>query len=256
MDSNNTREEYLNIVATVREYVAEQLEFGFLETEINESQPEHQYADLDLPALNADAQNCVKCGLHETRTTVVFGTGNPNADLMFVGEAPGADEDRQGEPFVGRAGKLLTDIIKAMKFTREDVYIANVLKCRPPGNRNPEPDEVETCSPYLVRQVALIQPKVIVALGSFAAKMLLDTKTGISALRGKFHEYALTEQSDNAPVIMPTFHPAYLLRNPNAKRDVWEDMQQVMEFLKPISFQDVTSECLLKLNVNLGQNKK
>ncbi|MCY4404170.1 MAG: uracil-DNA glycosylase [Candidatus Poribacteria bacterium] len=232
MDSSDPRDELLHIVATVREYVVEQLEFGLFEAEINESEPEQKYADLDLSALNIDAQSCVKCGLHEGRNTVVFGVGNPNADLMFVGEAPGADEDRQGEPFVGRAGKLLTDIIKAMDFTREDIYIANVLKCRPPGNRNPAPDEVETCSPYLLRQITLIQPKVIVALGSFAAKMLLDTNTSISALRGKFHEYALTTHSENAPVIMPTFHPAYLLRNQTAKREVWEDMQQVMEFLK------------------------
>jgi DNA polymerase len=231
MDRDHIRDEYLQIVATVREHVAEQLQLGLFESEVDESEPESKFAGLDLSALDADAQGCTKCGLHAGRNTVVFGIGNPNADLMFIGEAPGADEDRQGEPFVGRAGKLLTDIIKAMKFTREDVYIANVLKCRPPGNRNPEPDEVETCSPYLLRQIELIQPKVIVALGSFAAKMLLDTKTGITALRGQFHEYALAQQSDNTPIVMPTFHPAYLLRNPNAKRDVWEDMQQVMELL-------------------------
>lgn len=231
MDRNLLKEEYLNIVATVREHVAEQLEFGILEAETSEAEMQPPYASLDLPALDADAQGCVKCGLHAERNTVVFGVGNPNADLMFVGEAPGADEDKQGEPFVGRAGKLLTDIIIAMELTREDVYIANVLKCRPPGNRNPAPDEVETCSPYLLRQITLIQPKIIVALGSFAAQMLLDTKTGISALRGKFHEFALAEQGDTAPAIMPTFHPAYLLRNQNAKRDVWEDMQQVTAFL-------------------------
>ncbi len=231
MDRDYIREEYLQIVATVREHVAEQLQLGLFETEVNESKPESEFANLDLSALDADAQGCTKCKLHEGRNTVVFGVGNPNADLMFIGEAPGADEDRQGEPFVGRAGKLLTDIIKAMKFTREDVYIANVLKCRPPGNRDPAPDEVETCSPYLIRQIEIIQPKVIVALGSFAAKMLLNTKTGITALRGQFHESTLAQQSDNAPVIMPTYHPAYLLRNPNAKREVWEDMQQVMELL-------------------------
>lgn len=225
------REEYLQLVATVREHVAEQLQLGLFETEKSESEPESKFAGLDLSALDADAQGCTKCKLHEGRNTVVFGVGNPNADLMFIGEAPGADEDRQGEPFVGRAGQLLTKIIEAMKLTRDDVYIANVLKCRPPGNRNPEPDEVETCSPYLIRQIELIQPKVIVALGSFAAKMLLDTKTGITALRGQFHEYALANQSDNTTVIMPTYHPAYLLRNPNAKREVWEDMQQVMELL-------------------------
>ena len=231
MDDINLREEYLQIVATVREYVTEQLEFGFLESEIKESEQQPLYANFDLSTLNTDAQSCTKCKLHEGRNSVVFGVGNPKADLMFIGEAPGADEDKQGEPFVGRAGKLLTEIIKAMKYTRVDVYIANVLKCRPPGNRNPAPDEVETCSPYLLRQIELIQPKVIVALGSFAAQMLLDTKTGITALRGRFHQYALAEQQDNAPVIMPTFHPAYLLRNPNAKRDVWEDMQQVMAYI-------------------------
>ena len=230
MDSNNIREEYLNVVATVREYVAEQLKFGILEAEATDAE-EPKFAGLDLSALNADAQSCTKCGLHEGRNSVVFGVGNQNADLMFVGEAPGADEDKQGEPFVGRAGKLLTDIITAMKFTRNDVYIANVLKCRPPGNRNPAPNEVETCSPYLLRQIALIQPKVIVALGSFAAKMLLDTNIGISVLRGKFHAFALAKQAENSPVIMPTYHPAYLLRNPNAKRDVWEDMKQVITFL-------------------------
>ncbi len=231
MDDINLRKEYLQIVATVREYVAEQLEFGFTEAEIKEAEQEPKYAALDLPALNTDAQSCIKCQLHEGRNTVVFGVGSSTADLMFVGEAPGADEDKQGEPFVGRAGKLLTEIINAMKYTREDVYIANVLKCRPPGNRNPAPDEVETCSPYLLRQIELIQPKVIVALGSFAAQMMLETKTGITALRGQFHQYALAKQQDNAPVIMPTFHPAYLLRNPNAKRDVWEDMQQVMAYI-------------------------
>ena len=231
MENINLREEYLQIVATVREYMTEQLEFGLLEAEIKESEQLPKYAALDLTALNTDAQSCTKCKLHEVRNTVVFGVGNPNADLMFVGEAPGADEDRQGEPFVGRAGKLLTDIITAMKYTRDDVYIANVLKCRPPNNRNPAPDEVETCSPYLLRQIELIQPKVIVALGSFAAQMLLETKTGITALRGSFHQYAPAQQQDNAPVIMPTFHPAYLLRNPNAKRDVWEDMQQVMTYI-------------------------
>ena len=231
MDRNEIRAECLQLVATVREYVEEQLQLGLFEAEIEESEPESEFANLDLSALDADAQSCTKCGLHEGRNTVVFGVGNSEADLMFVGEAPGADEDKQGEPFVGRAGQLLTKIIEAMQLTRNDVYIANVLKCRPPGNRDPAPNEVETCSPYLVRQITLIQPKVIVALGSFAEKMLLDTRTGITALRGQFHEYALVKQSDNAPVVMPTYHPAYLLRNPNAKRDVWEDMQQVMAFL-------------------------
>jgi len=155
---------------------------------------------------------------------------------MFIGEAPGADEDKQGEPFVGRAGQLLTQIIEAgMKLKRSEVYIANILKCRPPGNRNPAPEEVETCSPYLIRQIELIQPKVIVALGSFAAQMLLGTKTGITRLRGEFQDCNVAglnfPQHKKLPVVMPTFHPAYLLRNPNAKRDVWEDIKKVLAFL-------------------------
>ena len=169
MDRDRLKKEYVELVASVREYVEEQLQLGFIESEIEEPERESPYANLDLPTLAIDAASCTKCPLHETRNSVVFGVGNTEADLMFIGEAPGADEDRQGEPFVGRAGQLLTDIIvKGMKLKREDVYIANVLKCRPPGNRNPEADEVETCSPYLVRQIELIQPKVIVALGSFA----------------------------------------------------------------------------------------
>ena len=231
MENENIKEEYLQLAATVREYVEEQIQLGLFEVEKTETEQKSGYADLDLTALNTDAQSCVKCGLHQGRNTVVFGVGNPNADLMFVGEAPGADEDKQGEPFVGRAGQLLTKIIEAMKLTRDDVYIANVLKCRPPNNRNPAPDEVETCSPYLIRQIELIQPKVIVTLGNFAAKMLLDTKKGITTLRGEFHKYALATQAEHIPVVMPTYHPAYLLRNPNGKKDVWEDMQQVMAYL-------------------------
>lgn len=232
MATDNPKEEYLQLVTLVREHVAEQLELGFSETEIKDSQVEPGFAKFDLPTLDADAQSCTKCGLHEGRTHVVFGVGNPNAELMFVGEAPGADEDLQGEPFVGRAGKLLTKIIEdGMKLKREEVYIANVLKCRPPGNRNPAPDEVETCSPYLIRQIELIQPKVMVALGSFAAKTVLNTTTNISALRGKLHPYTLSDNIEKPPMVMPTYHPAYLLRNPGAKREVWEDMKIVLECL-------------------------
>ena len=214
----------------------EQLQLGFMETELQEPQKQSPYADFDLSALATDAAGCTKCGLHETRNSVVFGVGNTSADLMFIGEAPGADEDRQGEPFVGRAGQLLTQIIESgMRLKRGDVYIANVLKCRPPGNRNPESDEVETCSPYLVRQIELIQPKVIVALGSFAAQMMLGTKVGITKLRGEFHECKVdglqVPPHKKPPVVMPTYHPAYLLRNPNAKRDVWEDIKKVLAFL-------------------------
>ena len=236
MDTDDLRKSYIEIVASVREYMEEQLRLGFSETELRELEKKLPYADFDLPNLTADAQSCTKCPLHETRNSVVFGVGSTSADLMFIGEAPGADEDEQGEPFVGRAGQLLTQIIEAgMKLKRSDVYIANILKCRPPGNRNPAPDEVETCSPYLIRQIELIQPKVIVALGSFAAQMLLGTKTGITRLRGEFHDCHVAGLNfpphKKPPVVMPTFHPAYLLRNPNAKRDVWEDIQQVMAFL-------------------------
>lgn len=216
----------------------EQLQLGFIETESSEPQKPSPYADFDLPALATDAGACTKCGLHETRNSVVFGVGDTSADLMFIGEAPGADEDQQGEPFVGRAGQLLTQIIESgMKLKRGDVYIANVLKCRPPGNRNPEPDEIETCSPYLIRQIELIQPKVIVALGSFAAKMMTGTNIGITKLRGEFYPckvdglHVLPHRKP--PVVMPTFHPAYLLRNPNAKREVWEDIKKVLAFLEP-----------------------
>ena len=177
--------------------------------------------DLSLEALVAQAHNCNACRLAGTRTNVVFGVGNPNADLMFIGEAPGRDEDLQGEPFVGRAGQLLTDIIKAMKLTRDDVYIANVIKCRPPENRNPEQDELEACRPFIRQQVALIQPKVIVTLGRFGLQSLTEKGYSISAVRGQWLDY-------NGIKLMPTYHPAYLLRTPAAKKDVWADMKKVM----------------------------
>ena len=168
---------------------------------------------------------CTRCKLHTLgRHQVVFGVGNPNADLMFVGEAPGADEDIQGEPFVGKAGQLLTKIIEAIGLSRAEVYIANVIKCRPPGNRNPEPDEVAECEPFLFRQVDTVKPKVIVALGKFAAQCLLRSETPISRLRGQEFPY-------RDAVLIPTFHPAYLLRNPSAKREVWEDMKRVRAIL-------------------------
>ncbi len=169
--------------------------------------------------------DCSRCKLHTLgRTQVVFGVGNPDADLMFVGEAPGADEDIQGEPFVGRAGQLLTKIIEAIGLKREDVYIANVIKCRPPGNRNPEPDEVEQCAPFLFRQIDTVKPKVIVALGKFAAQCLLRTNDPITRIRGREFKY-------RDAILMPTYHPAYLLRTPSAKREVWEDMKRVRAIL-------------------------
>jgi uracil-DNA glycosylase family 4 len=168
---------------------------------------------------------CTRCKLHALgRTQVVFGTGNPAADLMFVGEAPGADEDEQGVPFVGKSGQLLTKIIEAIELKREDVYIANVIKCRPPQNRNPEPDEIATCEPFLFKQIDLIKPKVIVTLGKFAAHTLLKSEEPISRLRGRIFEY-------RGAKLIPTFHPAYLLRNPSSKREVWEDMKLVKKLL-------------------------
>ena len=182
-------------------------------------------AASSLPALRDVIGDCQRCKLAPHRTTLVYGVGNPEARLVFVGEGPGHDEDLKGEPFVGRAGQLLTEIItKGMRLQREDVYICNVVKCRPPGNRNPEPDEVAACEPFLRRQLALINPEVVVALGKFAAQTLLRSKTPITQLRGRWFDY------EGVP-LMPTFHPAYLLRNPGDKRLVWEDIQQVMRRL-------------------------
>ena len=177
-----------------------------------------------LPDVRATLGDCQHCPLCKTRTNLVFGEGNMRAGLVFVGEAPGADEDMQGRPFVGKAGQLLTRIIVAMGLQRQDVYICNILKCRPPGNRNPKPEEIAACEPFLIRQLQAIGPKVICALGTFAAHALLKTDVPISLLRGRFHSY------QGIP-LMPTYHPAYLLRNPGAKKQVWEDVQQVMKAL-------------------------
>jgi len=179
-----------------------------------------------LAALKTEiGPQCTRCKLHTLgRHQVVFGVGNPDADLMFVGEAPGADEDIQGEPFVGRAGQLLTKIIEAIELRRQDVYIANVIKCRPPQNRNPEPDEVERCEPFLFRQIDAVKPKVIVALGKFAAQCLLKTNDPITRIRGREYHY-------RDAILIPTYHPAYLLRNPSSKREVWEDMKRVRQLL-------------------------
>jgi uracil-DNA glycosylase len=182
-------------------------------------------ADDGLAAIREDIGDCTRCKLCTLgRKQIVFGVGNPHADLMFVGEAPGRDEDLQGIPFVGRAGQKLTQIIEAIGLKREDVYIANVIKCRPPENRNPELDEVEKCEPFLFRQIDAIKPKVIVALGTFAARSLLKTDAPISRLRGRVYDYRGAQ-------LVPTFHPAYLLRNPNCRREVWEDMKKVRALL-------------------------
>src|SRR5947207_4526373 len=178
-----------------------------------------------LAAIREDLGDCTRCKLHaHGRTQIVFGVGNPTADLMFVGEAPGADEDIQGIPFVGRAGQLLTKMIEAMGFKRDEVYIANVLKCRPPGNRNPEPDEIEQCEPFLLRQLASVQPKVVIALGAFAARTLLKTDAPISRLRGRIFDY-------HGAKLIPTFHPSFLLRSPAYKREAWEDLKLALTHL-------------------------
>ncbi len=178
-----------------------------------------------LKMIREDIGDCTRCKLHQQgRKQIVFGAGNPKAELMFVGEAPGADEDQQGEPFVGRAGQLLNNMIKAMGIAREQVYIANVVKCRPPSNRTPERDECDTCSPFLMRQIAVVKPKVIVALGAIAAKNLLAVESSLASLRGKWHEYRGCK-------LAVTYHPAYLLRDPRQKAEAWKDLQMVMKEL-------------------------
>ncbi|MBI1389697.1 MAG: uracil-DNA glycosylase [bacterium] len=177
--------------------------------------------DVTLKRLASELAGCRRCKLCEGRTQVVYGVGNANAELVFVGEGPGFDEDKQGIPFVGKAGQLLTKMIGAMGLSRDDVYICNVVKCRPPGNRNPAPDEIVECEPFLIQQLEIIRPRVIVALGKFAAQTLLRTTTPITRLRGEWSDYQGIK-------VMPTFHPAYLLRNENEKRKAWEDLQKVM----------------------------
>lgn len=188
------------------------------------SLPVLETMDVSLEAIREDIGDCHRCKLHEQRRTIVFGEGNPKARLVFIGEGPGAEEDSTGRPFVGRAGQLLDRIIAAIGLKREDVYIANIVKCRPPGNRTPESDEVETCEPFLFRQLAFIKPKVIVALGSPAFQCLLRTRESITRSRGEWRDL-------NGVRLMPTFHPAFLLRSPDKKREVWEDMKKVRDYL-------------------------
>ena len=187
--------------------------------------PDEGTAAERLTLVRQGLGDCTRCKLHKHRTTLVYGVGNPGADLMFVGEAPGRDEDLQGIPFVGRAGQLLTKIIESIGLKRDDVYIANVIKCRPPDNRHPEPEEVSTCEPFLFAQIDAIKPRVVVALGACAARTLLRIETAISKVRGRVFDY-------RGAKLIATFHPAFLLRSPNRKRDVWEDMKKVRSILQ------------------------
>jgi uracil-DNA glycosylase family 4 len=207
--------------------------------EVVSNRPEYGVADplKALKIIREDLGDCTRCVLHKQgRKQIVFGVGNPKAELMFIGEAPGADEDQQGEPFVGRAGQLLNNMIRAMGLGREQVYIANIIKCRPPNNRTPERDECETCSPFLMRQIATIKPKVIVALGAVAAKTLLAINESMANLRGRWYEFRPTGVRSNDPnwtgaKLAVTYHPAFLLRDPRQKKEAWKDLQMVMKEL-------------------------
>ena len=207
--------------------------FGDILTDAPSAQPKGaalpviEAQDVSLEAIREDIGECVRCKLHEHRNNIVFGEGNPKAKLVFIGEGPGADEDATGRPFVGRAGQLLEKIIQAIGLKREDVYISNVVKCRPPGNRTPERDEVATCEQFLFRQLALIRPRVIVALGSPAFQCILRTKETITRARGEWRDW-------NGIKVMPTFHPAYLLRSPDKKREAWDDMKKVRDYLNSL----------------------
>ncbi|MBI5787842.1 MAG: uracil-DNA glycosylase [Candidatus Schekmanbacteria bacterium] len=215
-------DELLEVISQVKAQVKYQQEFGLEGIALDNK----LFEEKTLEQVRLELGDCRRCKLAAGRKNIVFGDGNPSARLVFVGEGPGADEDIQGLPFVGRAGQLLTKIIEAIGLQRSDVYICNIVKCRPPENRNPEADEIIACEPFLLGQLQVIRPALICALGTFAAHTLLQTKAPISKLRGRFHDY-------QGAKLMPTFHPAFLLRNPNMKREVWEDMQLVQkEYLK------------------------
>lgn len=218
------KEEFKILLNSVKNYVTLEKSFGIKNISLNNSLSSED-KEKELNHLKKITLNCTNCPLHKNKRNLVFGEGSAKAKLVFVGEAPGLEEDLQGLPFVGRAGQLLTKIIEAIGLTRQEVYICNVLKCRPPNNRSPLPEEIAQCAQTLWRQLKLIKPKVICALGKFAAQTLLDSQEPISSLRGKFFEIQGIK-------IMPTYHPAYLLRNPNDKKIVWEDMKKVRDYLK------------------------
>ena len=239
---DEVQREFLDIVTQVRAHLEYQKALGlsFIETR-SEGSPQatvHPVAPTmgkssapptgELAAVREELGECTRCKLHKGRRNIVFGEGNPNAALVFVGEGPGQEEDEQGRPFVGAAGQLLTDIIvKGMRLNREDVYICNIVKCRPPNNRNPEPDEIVACEPFLIKQLQAVKPKIIIGLGNVAVKTLLKTKEGITSLRGTWKTY------QGIP-LMPTFHPAYLLRTPSDKRLVWDDIKKVLAELEKL----------------------
>lgn len=206
-------------LASIRQHLERLQDLGVTELPVGRGTA---YRAPTLESIRAEIGDCTRCQLCKGRTNIVFGVGNPKADLMFVGEAPGRDEDLQGEPFVGRAGQLLTKMIEAMGLKRSDIYIGNIVKCRPPDNRLPEPDEAATCLPFLLKQIESIRPKFIITLGNLATQTLLATKVGITQLHGKFQDF-------HGIQLMPTYHPAFLLRNPNMKKPCWEDLQQVMQ---------------------------
>lgn len=215
-----------DVISSIKAYIELERASGIDEFFMNEIRnTKYEQRNNDLDSLKQEISACTRCGLHKTRHNIVLGSGNPRAELMFVGEAPGEDEDLQGLPFVGRAGQLLTKIIESMGLKRSDVYIANILKCRPPNNRPPLPEEIAECENILKKQIDIIKPKVICTLGKFASQTLLRTEITISDLRGHFKEY-------NGIKLMPTFHPAYLLRNPADKKLVWHDMKKIMKELK------------------------
>lgn len=221
------------VIADLKSYLRYLREMGIKALPASESQSNmafHHSSPLrstasTLDEIRKELGDCMRCKLHRTRRTIVFGEGNGKAKLMLIGEGPGFDEDLQGRPFVGKAGQLLTKILQSIHLQREEVYITNIIKCRPPQNRNPEPDEINSCNPFLMKQIHAIQPKIICALGTFSAQTLLKTDVKITALRGKSHDMAGIK-------VFPTYHPAYLLRNPERKREVWEDMKQISKWMK------------------------
>ena len=220
-------EKMLEVVADLQSYLDYLKRMGIegLPTAGPQPSPSAPSGKMTLEEVRKELGDCRRCKLHRTRRTIVFGEGKKNAGLMLVGEGPGYDEDLQGKPFVGKAGQLLTKILQSIHIEREEVYITNIVKCRPPQNRNPEPDEIESCHPFLLGQIRAIQPKMILALGKFAAQTLLRTEATITGIRGKFFDLGGIK-------LVPTYHPAYLLRNPQRKREVWEDMKRIEEWLR------------------------